>query len=342
MKKTLSLILFLIAFIINMNAQTSAYNKLYDKIHIDGELAWDYLTADTMHNRLFVANSTQVHVIDTKINKKIGTIPNTKGVHGIALAYDLNKGYTSNGSDTSVTIFNLTTLSTIKKIKVTGAKPDVIIYDHFSHKVFTFNGTGKNATVINANVDTVLATIALNGKPEGATTDNNGNVYVNVNDSNIIKVISSTSHLVTKRYALGTGTGPMALAIDVVNHRLFSTCSNNIMAVVNYDDGSFITSVAISSSIDGIAYDYNLNRIYCSSGSGLMNVIQENTLNFLVPIENTITQAGAGTIAVNPVTHHIYLSCAEYEPPRKLTPKNMRLHPSPRPSSFTILDFLPY
>jgi len=339
MKKIIVLIIAIFTIYI-AEAQTSANYKIVDNIHIEGNPDWDYIKADTLTNRLFVSNSTRVIVIDTKINKKIGIIPNTSGVHGIAIAADKNKGYTSNGTDTSVTVFNLTTLQTIKKIKVTGNNPDAIIYDPYSQKIYTFNGTGKNATVINTINDSVVATIALNGKPESGVSDENGYIYVNITDSNVVRVISSSTNQIVNRYTLGGGTNPKAMAIDLVTHRLFVTCSSKLV-ILNYDDGTFITSVTTGSGVDGIAFDGVLNRIYCPSGNGTITVVNEIDASTFNILENTLTMPGAGTITFNLLTHHIYVPCAEYEPATNPTAKTSRSHPSPKPGSFTILDIAP-
>ena len=339
-KIVLIYLVFVLIFITKINAQTSANYKIVDKIHIEGILDWDYIKADASSNKLFVSNSTQVIVIDTKINKKIGTIPNTSGVHGIAIAFDKNKGYTSNGTDTSVTVFNLTNLQIIKKIKVTGKNPDAIIYDPYSQKIFTFNASGKNATVINTINDSVVATIALNGKPESGVSDENGFIYVNINDSNIVRVINSVTNLIVKRYTLGGGTSPKGMAIDLENHRLFVTCSSKL-AILNYDDGSFINLVSTGSGMDGIAFDGILKRVYCPSGNGAITVVQEVDASTFTFLENTLTMTGAATITINPVTQHIYVPCVEYEPATKPNAKTPRSHPTPKPASFTILDIAP-
>ncbi len=340
MRKIFCVCVLISIVVLKINAQTSANYKIADKIHIEGAVDWDYIKADASTDKLFVSNVTQVIVIDTKINKKIGTIPNTSGVHGIATASDKNKGYTSNGTDTTVTVFNLTTLQTIKKIKVTGKNPDAIIYDPYSQQIFTFNASGKNATVINTTTDSVIATIALNGKPESGASDENGYIYVNINDSNIVRVINSSTNQIVKRYTLGGGTSPKAMAIDIANHRLFVTCSGKLI-ILNYDDGSLIATIAIVGSMDGIAFDAILNRIYCPTSIGTITVVQEADAFTFSILENTLTMPGAGTITINPATQHIYLPCAEYEPASKLSAKTPRSHPTPKPSSFTILDIAP-
>ena len=190
--KFLIVCLVLFLCVTSVNAQTSvSHYKMAGKIHLEGDGGWDCLTVDDSTGRLFVSHSTIVQVIDIKTGKLVGTIPNTIGVHGIALAYDLNKGFISNGKDASVSIFNLKTLKLLTKVAVTGENPDAILYDNFSHLVFVFNGKTSNATVIDAKTDKVVATIALDGQPEFPASDGKGTIYINIEDKSLVDVISA-------------------------------------------------------------------------------------------------------------------------------------------------------
>lgn len=186
-------VIFGIGFIFTISQLVAQANyKILNKIHLDGDEGYDYLTADKTNNKLYISHGNMVQVLDVESKKVLASIP-AKRVHGITLADDLNKGYISNGQDSSVTVFNLTTLKTIKSVKVTGANPDAILYDKFSKKVFVFNGRSNNATVVDAKTDLVAATIALSGKPEFSVSDENGKVYVNIEDKNEITLINSTT-----------------------------------------------------------------------------------------------------------------------------------------------------
>jgi len=160
--------------------------KLVRKIHLPGETWWDYPSIDAATGRLFVSRGTMVQVVDVNTGKLVGTIPNTPGVHGIALAEELNKGFASDGADSSVTVFNLRTLKVIARIPVTGRDPDAILYDPFTHRVFTCNGGSSTSTVIDAKTDKVIGTIELTGRPEFSATDGQGRIYINIEDKSLI------------------------------------------------------------------------------------------------------------------------------------------------------------
>ena len=181
MKKTP--LVFILLMLINVSTAFTQVAKsgyrISNRIHLEGEGGWDYMSMDDATSRLYISHSTIVQVLDVNGKKVVGTIPDTKGVHGIALARDLNKGFISNGKDTSVTVFDLKTIQVITKIKVTGNNPDAILYDSFTHRVFTFNGKSSNSTVIDANTNKVIGTIDLGGKPEFSVCDGRGKVFVN-------------------------------------------------------------------------------------------------------------------------------------------------------------------
>jgi YVTN family beta-propeller protein len=324
-----------------LNAQTklSEY-KIFNRFHIEGDGGWDYLAVDESTGRLFVSHGTVVQVVDEKDGKLLGTIPDTKGVHGIAIAPDLNKVYISNGRDSSVTIVNLKTLKFISKVSVTGQNPDAILYDQFIHKVFTYNGRSSNATVIDAVTDKVAATIQLDGKPEFSVTDGKGKVYVNIEDKSEITVINSSTLRVEKTWSIAPGEEPSGLALDKENDRLFSVCSNKLMVVVDAVSGRVITTLPIGDGCDGAAFDPALKRIYSSNGEGTMTVASEVSPDKFIVLENVTTQPGARTIAVNKKTHHLYLTTAEFESSTTsgATPNR---RPSAKPGTFVLIDIAP-
>jgi DNA-binding beta-propeller fold protein YncE len=321
-------------------AQTSSY-RISDKIHVEGDGGWDYLTADVLTGRLFVSHGTIVQVIDTKTKKVIGTISDTKGVHGIAIASELQKGFISSGRDSSVTIFDLKSLATIEKVYVTGKNPDAILYDSFTDRVFVFNGRTSNSTVIDAKKNKVIETIPLEGKPEFSVSDGTGKVYVNIEDKNEIGVINASTMKVEKYWSIKPGDGPSGLAIDNINHRLFSVCDNKLMIVVDATSGKIITTLPIGERVDGCGYDPGLARAYSSNGDGTLTVVQEVTDNNFKVLENVPTQKGARTIAVDAKTHHIYLPTAEYGATPDATTDNPHPRPSINPGTFVVLDVAP-
>ena len=307
MKKIILLVVLITTLVLGANAQSGSKYKINDRIHLDGDAGWDYLSVDAVTNKLYVSHGNMVQIVDLNTNKIAGTIPDTKGVHGIAIASDLNKGFISDGRDSAVTIFDLTTMKTIEKVKVTGRNPDAILYDPFSHKVFAYNGGSSNATVIDAKTNKVVETIALKGKPEFSVCDNKGLVYVNIEDKNLIAVINSNTLKVEKYFSVSPGDEPSGLALDNVNHRLFAVCGNKMMMVLNAETGDVVANLTIGDRVDGVAFDTDLKRAYSSNGDGTMTIVQQENKDKYTVIENTQTQKGARTVAVNSKTHHIYL-----------------------------------
>jgi YVTN family beta-propeller protein len=259
-------------------------------------------------------------------------------VHGIALAAEFNKGFITNGKDSSVTIFDLKTYAKIANVKVTGANPDAILYDPFSKKVFIYNGRTSNATVIDANTNKVTATIPLDGKPEFSVNDGKGKVYVNIEDKSEISMINSSTLKVENTWSIKPGEEPSGLAIDNVTHRLFAVCDNKLMVVVDAESGKVITTLPIGERVDGAAFDPTLKRAYSSNGDGTMTVVQEENANSFKVLENAATQKSARTISVDKKTHHIYLPSADFGDTPEKTKENPHPRPSVKPNSFVILD----
>ena len=321
---------------------TKSLYKIADKIHLESDGGWDYLTMDDATNRLYISHGMIVQVLDVNNKKVAGTIPDTKGVHGITLARDLNKGFISNGRDTSVTVFNLKSLQVITKVKVTGNNPDAILYDPFSHKVFTFNGRSSNSTVIDAALNKVTGTIDLPGKPEFSVTDGKGKIYVNIEDKSQVCMINPVTLKVEKTWAVAPGEEPSGLAIDTRNHRLFAVCGNKLMIVLDADDGKVIAKLDIGDRVDGVAFDPGLQRAYSSNGEGTMTVVQEVDKDTFKVLENFPTLKGARTITLNPQTHRIYMPFAEFGEAPAATPENPRPRPAIKPGTFTILEVEPF
>jgi DNA-binding beta-propeller fold protein YncE len=344
MKKTKSLFgcIFMLCIVLKVLAQSGMSNyKIVNKFAIIGDNGWDYLASDDESGRLFISHGNMVQVLDQKNGVLIGSIPDTKGVHGIALAYGLNKGYISNGRDSSVTVFDLITLNVLGKIKVTGRNPDAILYDDFSHKVFTFNGGSSNSTVIDANEDTIIGTIKLDGKPEFSVTNGKGKIYVNLEDKSKVSMISSVTLKVEKAWTIAPGEGPSGMAIDIENERLFIVCGNKLMVIVDAESGKVIKTLPIGERVDGVVYDPELKCAYSSNGDGTLTVVKEESKDQFKVIENLSTQKGARTIAVNRATHHLYLPVAEYNPELPPVPDCPGTKPSIKPGTFVILDIQP-
>ena len=311
--------------------------RLARTIPIGGEGGWDYLTVDTAAHRLYVSHATRVEVIDTQNNTVVGAIPDTPGVHGIALAPEFRRGFTSNGRAGTVTVFDLKTLAVITTVKVTGDKPDAITYEPTSRRVFTFNGDSANATAIDAASAQVVGTIPLGGKPEFAVADGNGRMYVNLEDTATLVAFDARTLEVKGRWPLAPCETPTGLGIDREHRRLFVGCRSKVMAVVDGDSGRVIATLPIGGGVDGIAFDPATALAFASNGEGTVTVVREDSPEKFTLVGNVPTKPGAKTIALDGATHRLYLSTAQYGPPPLPTAENPKPRPSVLPGTFEIL-----
>ena len=287
--------------------------KVIDKIKIGGGGGWDYVYVDSDANRVYVSHTNQTEVIDSSTNKLVGTIPDTTGVHGIAIASDLGKGFTSNGRSNNVTIFDLKTLMATGTV-ATGTNPDAILYDPVSHRLFAFNGRSNDATVIDPKAGTVISTVPVGGKPEFAQYDGKGKVYFNVENTGEIVEMDAAKAAITKRIPLAPCEDPTGLAIDRQRRRLFAACGNKKMAIVDADSGKVIASVDIGAGADGAAFD-NGFAFSSNGGDGTMTVVQETSAGKFEVVETVQTARTARTMGADPKTHKLYLPAAEQGPP---------------------------
>ena len=306
---------------------------------VGGEGGWDYLTADATARRLYVSRGTHVIVLDLDSGKNLGDIPDTPGVHGIALAPDLGKGFTSNGRENTVSVFDLSTLKPIgEKIKVGGENPDAILYDPATKRVFTFNGRSHDATAIDAVDGKVLATIKLDGKPEFAASDAKGTVFVNIEDKSELTAIDANKLQVKNTWPLAPCKEPSGLAIDRKNRRLFSGCDNKMMAIVDADTGKVVATPEIGEGVDATAYDEETGFAFASCGEdGVLTVVKQESADKYSVAENAPTQKSARTMALDARTHNVYTVAAKFGPRPAPTPQNPRGYPPVLPDSFVVL-----
>ncbi len=305
------------------------------KLQLGGEGGWDYLTVDNAARRLYISRSTHVMVIDIDTDKVVGDISDTPGVHGIAIASELGRGFTSNGRVNTATIFDLKTLKVIGEVK-TGQNPDAILYDPVSRRVFTFNGRSKDATVFEAASGEVVSTIALGGKPEFAATDNKGNVYVNIEDTNEVVEIDSGKLLLTKRYSLKPCEEPTGMGLDAEHHRVYSGCHNKLMVILDTKAGKVIATVPIGGGVDGNGFDPETALAFSSNGDGTITMVRESSPGKFDVVETVNTQRGSRTMAIDPKTHNIYLPAARFQQAES-TAKESRQRPTMIEGSFSIL-----
>lgn len=319
----------------------SAQNyKLIRRIPVGGEGGWDYVKVDPDAHRIYVSRGDHMMVVDEVSGKVIGDLPNTKGIHGMAIADTLGKGYTSNGQASTVTVFDLKTLKPISDIKTTGDNPDSIIYDPETKRVFTFNGRSNNSTVIDATTDKVVGTVALGGKPEEPALDGRGNMFANLEDKSSIVEFDTKTLAVKGTWPLAPCEGPSALAADTKNHRLFAAC-DKMIAVVNADNGKVVATPAIGGDPDGDGFDPGTGLVFATVREGLLTVIHQDAPDKYTIVGNVNTQFGARTMALDPKTHHVFTVTADYKPAGPATPDNPRPRPQPIANSFVILELGP-
>src|SRR3954465_165303 len=295
------------------NAVAGDAYKFLNEIPIGGEGGWDILTIDSAARRLYVSHSTKVVVVDLERNAVAGEITDTPGVHGFIPIPELQRGFTTNGKENKSSVVDLGTLKTISKVD-TGANPDAFAYDAKRGEVYIFNHSGGSATVIDAKNAKVLATIQLGGEPEfGVSDDAAGKVYVNLEDKSEVAVIDAAKHEVIAHWPLAPGTEPTGIALDAAHHRLFATCHNKMMEMVDTASGKVVASVPIGAGVDGCAFDDASQLAFASCGEGTTTIAKEEDGQKFTTEQTLKTDRGARTIALDSQTHRIYLPTAQFE-----------------------------
>lgn len=309
---------------------------------LGGEGGWDYLSSDPQTDRLFITRGDRVQVVDPASGKLLGEIADTPGVHGVALASDQGKGYTSNGRDGSVTVFDLKTLRMLVKVALPGAdNPDFIAYDAFSHRVFTFNGRSHDASVLDATTDRVVATIALGGKPEAAVADGGARVFVEIEDRSTIAAIDSAGARVVATWPLPGCDEPAGLAIDTAMRRLFVACHNRVLQVVDADTGTAVAALPIGNGVDAAAFDAQSRLVFSSQNDGTLSIIKSAGEDQYRVQQTATTLVGARTMALNSRTHEVFLVTAEFGEAAAPSASRPRPRRPMKPGSFTLLVLAP-
>jgi DNA-binding beta-propeller fold protein YncE len=337
MKKALLSMLLLMGVACTLWAAEGAGYHQLNRFRLGGEGGWDYLTFDSAGHRLFIARSTRVMVVDADSGKQTTELLNTPGVHGVALAGDLGRAFTSDGGDSMVTILDLKNLRVLDKVAV-GNTPDAILFDPASRRVFTFNARGHDTTALDAAGGKVVGSIPLGGKPEFAAADGKGHIYVNIEDKNEVIEFDAGKLSILNHWPLAPCEEPTGMAIDQQHRRLFVGCHNNLMAVVNADSGKVIATLPIGAGVDGTAFDPETQLAFSSNGgSGTLTVVHEDSPDRYTVVENVDTASGARTLALDPKTHRIYLVTAEFEAATDATGRRRRMVPD----TFQLLVFGP-
>ncbi|MCX6631999.1 MAG: YncE family protein [Candidatus Solibacter sp.] len=310
--------------------------KILNKIKVGGTGGWDYLSVDPVTQRIFASHGGIVEVVDIKAGKPIGQITQLHGVHGIAVASDVGKGFISNGQSNSVTIFDLKTLEKTGEPAVGGQNPDAICYEPKTQRIFTMNGRSNDSTAINAKNNEIIATFPIGEKPENCAMDGAGKLYVNIENSSEIVEIDAAKPGVTRRASLAPCEGPSGIAIDVKNKKLFSVCSNKMMAVTDIATMKVIATPAVGAGTDGAGFDAAAGLAFSSNGGdGTMTIVK--LVNGKYEAVDTVpTARGARTMTVDQTTHRIYMLAAEYGPAAE-GKDGKKGRPTVLPDSFHVL-----
>ena len=311
--------------------------EVLHRFTLGGEGGWDYLSYDAASHRLFISRGQHVQVVDARSGSTVGDIPDTPGVHGIALAPELDKGFTSNGRDNSVSVFSTGSLKTTARIATPkGENPDFIAYDETTKQVLAFNGRSHNASIIDAVGDKLVATVALAGKPEAAVADGRGMVFVDIEDKNALQLIDLKAGAVVATWPLAGCDEPAGLAIDRAARRLFVGCHNKTLLVVSADTGKTLAQLPIGEGVDANAFDAQRKLVFSSQGDGTLSIIQAAAADSFKVQQTVATARGARTMALNTVDHQVYLVTAEFDeqPPAAGQARPRR---TMKPGSFTLL-----
>jgi DNA-binding beta-propeller fold protein YncE len=308
--------------------------KLLKTVPIKGDGGWDYLTVDEAGRRVYVSHGSEVVILDADSYEEKGKIDGLKGVHGIAVATELGRGFISEGQANQVTIFDLKGLKKIGTVE-TGKNPDAILFDASCGKVFAFNGRDGTATVIEAKDGKVAGTIKLGGKPEGAVADGKGHVFVNLEDKAEVAKLDVAKLTVLERYPIKPGDTPVSLSIDLKNRRLFVGCRSKVLVVLDADSGKVVASQPIGERVDAGGFDPELGLVFNSCGDGTVSVIHQDGADKYTVVENAKTQLGSKTMALDTKTHKLFLPRVEYKP----DPDNPKARPKVVPGTFAVLVF---
>jgi YVTN family beta-propeller protein len=326
------------AHVILSSLATVAFGQTYhvaDHWTLGGQGGWDYLLSDDSAHRLYITHNSRVEIIDTETGKPIGAVTGLKSTHGVALNPDGKTGYISDGAGNAIVVFDRTDFSVVATVSA-GTNPDGITFEPKTNTVWAFNGRSNNVSVLDATSRTVVATVALPGKPEFPQVDEQGSVFVNIEDKNEIVKLDAAKKQAVATWSLNQCESPSGMAIDRVGHRLFSVCDGNKMAIVDYRDGKQIGTAAIGSSPDAAGFDPKHHLAFSSNGGGTLTVVDAGKPGF--PALQTVeTAKGARTMAFDASTGRVYLVTAKFAAAPAPTPANPRPRPGVVPDSFEVI-----
>ncbi len=311
MKKHLVTLTLIFIAIITSYAQSKTGLHVINTFHIASAGGWDYLEIGPVNDWLYVSHGTQVNILNKKTGDSVGIIENATGIHGIAFDVANGKGYTSNGRLNNVYVFDMHSNKILATI-ATGQNPDAIMYEPFSKKIITCNGRSNNLSIIDPLQNKTIDSVYVGGKPETAVSDENGKIFVNVEDKNEIVVVDSKTFKVLNHWSIAPGESPTGLAYDAKTKRLFAGCEKLLM-VIDATNGNVVDKLTIGDGCDGVAFDPATQNIFTSNGEGTMTVIHEESAEKFIVVENIVTKQGARTIALDKATGLLYLPTADFE-----------------------------
>jgi DNA-binding beta-propeller fold protein YncE len=303
---------------------------------LGGDGGWDYVAVDSVGHRLFIARQNRVMVVDEASGHLVGEIPGLARAHGIAFAYETGHGFATSGTDSAVTMFDLSTLKVLGRTTA-ALDADAILYDPASKHVFTFNGDAHSSSVLDPASGARVGTIDLGAGPEFGVSAGDGKLYVNLEDKSAVAEIDAAAMRVTRRWSLAPCEGPTGLAIDRAHHRLFSGCGNKVMAISDASAGKLITTLPIGASVDAAAFDPGTQLAFASNGDGTLTVVHEEGPDKFRVVANVTTRRGARTMALDPLTHRVYLVTADFGPTPPATEQLPRPRPPIIPGTFSLL-----
>lgn len=314
------------------------YYHIVARIQVGGAGGWDYLEPDVAARRLYVTHGDHVVVIDMDSLKVVGDVPDCPGMGGVAIAHDLNRGFTANGTDDTVTVFALDTLKSLGRWKATGKRPNQILYEPATKRVFTFNSTGRNATAFDAMSGEVLGTIALDGRTEFPAADGKGMIYDSLQDKATVVAIDARTLKVTATYSLAPHKDPAGTTMDPKTRRIFVACRSQSFLVLDADSGKILQTFPIGARNDAVKYDSDAKLALASNGDGTLNIVREDSADKFTLLDTVQTEFGARTMAVDEKTHRVFLPSIDFTPAPKDNPNGRR---SMAPETFRVLVLEP-
>jgi YVTN family beta-propeller protein len=338
MIKYITLAVTLLCFCTQAKAQNPINYHLLKQVTIGGDGGWDFLTIEDQTRTVYIAHATQVETYNLDNDSLMAPIPNTEGVHGIAIAGREKHGFISCGKSNSVLEFGLIKRDTIQRIPV-GQKPDAIIYEYTTHHIFVMNAGSNNISVLDAKTGAMIATIALDGNPESAVSDEHGHVFVNIESTSEVAEIDSRNNTVLATWKLAPGEGPTAIAMDRASNRLFIGCANQKMIVMNSTNGKITQTFPIGKGVDADAFDPITRLAFSANGEGNVTILEETTQGKYRIAQTLVTKRGARNIGIDPQTHDIYLTTADFGPTPEPTKDKPKPRPSITPGTFAILKY---